>query len=201
MRYRSLAIFAALAAMAVASSSIARAEDGKDAFAMRMFAGKVAAKGKSHACFVRRYDKAHLARYPQQKVTAMMLLVSAEKLPEDRALNYEFGMGVKFNDRKGSFKSAGSCGHPTATQETADKLKLGCGVDCDGGGLAAELVNNDTKLRVGIESITIWNSKTEGDIDDRDGFNGGADDHVFLLERTDLDACKSLMDDDKPASM
>jgi hypothetical protein len=201
MRYRSLAIIAALAAMAVASSSIARAADGKDAFATRMFAGKVAAKGKSYACFVRRYDKAHLARHPQQKVTAMTLLVSAELLPEDKALNYEFAMGVKFNDRKGSFKSAGSCGHPMAKQESADKLRLGCGVDCDGGGLAAELVNNDKHLRVSIDSITIWNSKTEGDIDDRDGFNGGADDHVFLLDRADPGACKSLMDNDKPASM
>jgi hypothetical protein len=202
MRYRSLAVIAAFAAMAVVSASMARADDGKDAFAKRIFAGKVAAKGKSYACFARRYDKAHLARHPQQKVTAMTLLVSAELLPEDKALNYAFAMGVKFNDRKGNFNSAGDCGHPTVTQESPDKIALGCGVDCDGGGLAAELVNNDKQLRVSIDSIAIWNSKSKGDVDDRDGFNGGADDHVFLLERTDLDACKSLMDgDDKPASM
>lgn len=201
-----LAALATIATVAVGGAA-ARADDAAQAdpsaqYAKRIFAGHFDAKGKSFACFARRYDAAHLARHPKQTVKRMILLVSAESVPEDKKLNYSFGLRFGFRDRKGTFDSAGDCGHVGPAENAADRLQLGCGVDCDGGGLSAELVNNDKQLRVSIDSIAIWNSKSEGDIDDRDGFNGGADDRVFLLERTGLDACRPLMDDDdKPASM
>ena len=136
MCYRWIAVVAMLTAAAVTGGT-ARADDAanSEAFAKRMFAGKVADKGKSYACFVRRYDAAHLRQHPQQKTTAMKLLVSAEMVAEDKEPNYSFALGVTFRDRKGHFDTMGSCGHPTADQESADKLVLGCGVDCDGGGL------------------------------------------------------------------
>jgi hypothetical protein len=199
-----LAALAAVAALAVGG---ARADDAAKAdpsaqYAPRIFAGHFDAKGKSYACFARRYDAAHLARHPKQTVKRMILLVKSELLPEDKILNYSFGLRFAFRDRKGTFDSAGDCGHVGPAENAADRLQLGCGVDCDGGGLTAELVNNDKQLRVSIDSIAIWNSKSKGDIDDRDGLNAGADDHVFLLERTGLDECRPLMDDDdKPASM
>ncbi|MBI3705876.1 MAG: hypothetical protein HY244_18935 [Rhizobiales bacterium] len=184
---------AILSAVTVMAAGAARAENAgdTDAFAKRMFAGNLASQGKSYACFTRRYDAAHLARHPQQKTTAMKLLVSAETVPEDQALNYSFSLGVKFSDRKGNFDSSGSCGHPTASQDTADKLTLGCGVDCDGGGLSVEMVNADKSVMVRLERLAIWNNDKPDE--ERTGFNAGADDRAFRLDRVGLDECKSLM--------
>lgn len=176
MHYRSMAAVAMLMAATFLAAGQARADDAAntDAFAKRLFAGSIASTGKSHACFTRRYDAAHLRRHPQQKVTAMKLLVSAEKVPEDQALNYTFALGVKFRDRKGNYESSGSCGHPTASQESPDKIGLGCGVDCDGGGLSVETVNTDKSVMVRLERLAIWdNNKPD---EERTGFDAGTDD-------------------------
>jgi hypothetical protein len=207
MTFNLRAGFAALAMAAALAAGGARAGDAVQTdqpaqYAKRMFAGRFDAKAKSYACFVRRYDAAHLASHPKQMVKRMILLVSAETIPEDKTLNYSFQLRFGFRDRKGAFDSAGSCGHPAAAENTAERLQLGCSVDCDGGGLAVELVNNDKQLRVSIDRIAIWDSRKAGDEDARDGFDGGADDRVFLLERTGLDVCKPLIgDDDTPPSM
>ncbi len=201
-----LAALAAAAALAgggvIAHADDAAPADASAQYAQRMFSGHVDGKAKSYACFTRHYNAAHLARHPKQTVKSMTLLVAAELLPEDKKLNYSFGLRFTFRDRKGNFDSAGDCGHLAPAENNAAQLHLGCGVDCDGGGLAAELVNNDKQLRVSIDSIAIWDSRKAGDEDARDGFSGGADDRVFLLERTGMDACKPLKgDDDKSASM
>jgi hypothetical protein len=197
MRLNWIAVFAAVL-LAVASS--VRADDAPDnaqfaRYAQRLFAGKVAVTGKSYACFTRGYDAAHLTKHPKQKVKAMRLLVSAEMLPEDKQLNYSFQLGVDFRDRKGKFESSGSCGHPSAFQESADKMHLGCGVDCDGGGISIELANGDRSALIRLEQVAIWDvSKQDSE---RVGFDGGADDRLFRLERTSLDACQPLIDENK----
>jgi len=54
------------------------------AFTERMLGGPPApGKAKSYACFVRTYDAAHLASHPQQKVSAMALLITVEKDGDD----------------------------------------------------------------------------------------------------------------------
>jgi hypothetical protein len=193
MHYRSIAVVAILAAATVMGAGTARADDAAnaEAFAKRMFAGKAVSKDKSYACFARRYDAAHLRQHPQQKVTAMKLLVSAEIVPEDHALNYSFALGMKFRDRKGNFDTMGSCGHPTAEQESPDKLVLGCGVDCDGGGLQIEMANVDKSVIVRLDRVAIWNNDKPDD--ERDSLEAGADDKAFRLDRVGLDECKSLM--------
>ncbi len=189
MRYRSIAVFALLAVVAFAGN--AQADDAGNGFAKRLFAENFATGGKSYACFARHYDRAHLAKHPKQKTTAMKLLVTAELVPEDKALNYTFALGVKFRDRKGKFDSSGDCGHPVASQESADRLRLGCGVDCDGGGLSVEMANAGKSVLVRLEQIALWNSAKPDD--ERDGFEAGPDDHVFRLDRVSLDDCHSLM--------
>jgi hypothetical protein len=191
MRYVSVAVLALLAAVTFGGN--ARADDAGTAnsFAKRLFADHFATGGKSYACFVRHYDRAHLAKHPKQKTTAMKLLVTAELVPEDKALNYTFAMGVTFRDRKGKFDSSGSCGHPTASQESADKLTLGCGVDCDGGGLSVEMANTDKSVLVRLVQIALWNSDKPDD--ERTGFDAGPDDHVFRLDRVSLENCRSLI--------
>jgi hypothetical protein len=188
MRTGSIAALSMLAAVAAGAS--ARAADA-DAFAKRMFAGNLATQGKSYVCFVRRYDAAHLKQHREQKITAMKLLVTAELVPEDKALNYSFTLGMKFRDRKGDYQSSGSCGHPMAQEQAPDTLQLGCGVDCDGGGLSVALTNADQSVLVSIEELAIWNNNKPDE--ERDRFTSGADDKKFLLERVGRDQCKPLM--------
>jgi hypothetical protein len=96
-------------ATVVAGSAVA-AEPDAQVFAKRVFGRDVVAKGKTYACFTHRYDAAHLRQHPQQKTTAMKLLVSAEIVPEDKEPNYSLALGVTFRDRKGHFDTMGSCG-------------------------------------------------------------------------------------------
>ena len=200
MRCNSIVGLTALVMLAAVTAGGARAEDKAPtyAYAKRMFAEKYAATGKSYACFARRYDAAHLAKHPRQKVQRMRLLVSAELVAEDNALNYAFALGVKLRDQKAAFSSSGDCGHPTASQESSDKLQLGCGADCDGGGLSVELIESDKAALVRVDSIRI--SPDSAKDEDHVSALDGADDKVFRLERVKLDECKPLMnDDDKDA--
>jgi hypothetical protein len=190
-----LVAVATLAALSAVSAATAE-EDGKsEAFAKRMFARDAGKQTKSYACFVRRYDAAHLARHRLQKVSAMKLLVTAETAEEDEALNYSFRLGVKFRHRAGDFDSSGDCGHPHVAEVSGDKVQLGCSVDCDGGGISVELTPDNKSTLVRLDSIRIWRNNKPDD----EGFalSGGADDRVFRLDRANLEDCRSLVTDRK----
>ena len=193
MRVWCLTVVSAVA-ISLAGAGPSGAQDVKkdDGFAKRLFARNIDKQKKSYVCFLRRYDAAHLAGHPLQKVSVMRLLVTAERIPEDDALNYSFRLGLKFRDKPGDFDSSGDCGHGLAT-EGDNKGRLYCGVDCDGGGISVELPPANTFLLVRLEFIRIWNNNKPDD----DGFSlsGGADDKVFRLERTNLADCASLVTD------
>jgi hypothetical protein len=180
------------------------ADDSPDvAFAKRMFAGS-APQPKGFACFVRRYDAAHMAQHPKQKVTVMKLLITAEMVPDDKVLEYSFRLGVNFRDRPGDFDSSGDCGHAAVTKvpDNAETVipagvDISCGVDCDGGGVTVSLANNDASLIVKpIDRIRIWKGKNP-DESAATALNAGADDKVFRLDRTKLDECTPLVADRK----
>lgn len=198
MSAKAIGAVAALAMLAVMGAGGARADDADhgDAFAKRLFAGNFAKQDKSYACFVRRYDAAHLAKHALQKVSVMKLLVTAEQVAtdkDDKTLNYSFRLGLKFRHRPGDFDSSGDCGHAVASETSADKLQLGCGVDCDGGGISVELANSDKSTLVSLDRIRIWrNYKPD---DEGLDLSGGADDRVFRLDRAKLDECRSLITD------
>src|SRR5277367_3190523 len=59
-------------------------------FAKRFFASSVG-KPKAHACFVGRYDAAHMAQHPLQKVSVMKLLITSEKTPDDNSSTIRYG--------------------------------------------------------------------------------------------------------------
>ena len=176
-----------------AGGSPARAAESEDSFASRLFAGNLGKQAKSYACFVRVYDAAHLKQHPLQKVGAMKLLLTAEQVPEDEALNYSFRLGVSFRHRPGDFDSSGDCGHIKASESEQGKTQLGCSVDCEGGGITVELARDDKSTLVRLDSIRIWRNNRP----DEDGFplSGGADDRVFRLDRASLDKCRSLVTD------
>jgi len=205
MRAATLLVLMIGAATAVTAAPVS-ADDQQQAdaaFATRMFAGAVP-KPKAYACFVRRYDAAHLAAHPLQKVSAMKLLITAEVVPEDKAFDYSFRLGVTFRDRPGDFDSSGDCGHaPTvkaldATEAAVpDGIDFTCSVDCDGGGISVNLAHNDAALIVKpLQRIRIWKGK---DFDEAaaTALNAGADDKIFRLDRVKPDECASLITDRK----
>ncbi len=196
MRTAAILFLAAVAAMVTGTASAEPVKPGE--FAKRLFGEKL--DEKSYACFVRTYDAAHLARHPEQKVTVMKLLITAESKISDAAdlkefgpyMNYSFRLGLRFRTRAGSYDSSGYCGRPRVGEDMPDKLQLFCGVDCDGGGISVE-VPNDKAALIRLERIRIWRNNKPDD----EGFEatGGADDRLFRLDRVKLDECRSLITD------
>jgi len=164
-----------------------------DAFDARMFAG--APGKKAYACFVRRYDADRLARHPRQKVSAMKLLVTAEIPPDQATANYSFRLGAKYRHRPGNFDSSGHCGHVVA-EDAAGEVRLGCGVDCDGGGIEVALSKDDKSAVIRLERITVW-QRNKPDDEPTDLLTAGADDKVFRLDRADNGECAELVTDRK----
>ena len=186
-----LILSANVAAMAQAPAGPA---SRADPYVERVFARPVG-NGKVYACFVRRYDAQHLELHPKQKVTGMKVLVAAETDAEDGSLRFSFQMGVTFRGRRQTFESAGHCYHPDITETEDGPDRIGCGVDCDGGGLGLALTNNDKSVLVSLEEIRIWRRNDNGE--DSPRFRAGADDKRFRLDRTKLIDCGSLAEDRK----
>jgi hypothetical protein len=185
-----------------AGISLAHGEDGpppidpaKGAeFDTRMFGAPLGTR-TAYACFVRRYDADHLARHPRQKVSAMKLLVTAEYPLEDQAHGYSFRLGVKYRHRNGDFDSSGFCGHVVA-EDGGNELRLGCGVDCDGGGIGVALSKDDKAAIIRLERVRIWQNNKPDD-EAGESLVAGADDKIFRLDRTDAGECASLVTDRK----
>jgi len=164
-----------------------------DAFDARMFAGPPG--NKTYACFVRHYDPDHLARHPKQKVSAMKLLATAEIPSDQKTYNYSFRLGVKYRHRPGDFDSSGDCGHVVA-EDTGKEIRLGCGVDCDGGGIDVALSKDDKSAIIRLDRITVW-QRNKPDDDAADALLAGADDKIFRLDRADTRECTELVTDRK----
>jgi hypothetical protein len=186
MQRLSAIVLTAAVALTAATINVRAAEPLAD----RLFGGPVGA-AKSYACFVRRYDPRHLARHPRQRVSAMKLLVAAERDPESKALVYAFKLAVRFRDRTETFQSGGECGHAA----DAESGHLGCGVDCDGGGIGLVLAKDDKSIVMKTERVRIWRDEAEDDEGQDLPQLGGADDRAFKLGRASLDTCKTLMKD------
>jgi hypothetical protein len=183
----------------VATSAVAgvsHAEDGIDKAKARNFDAKLFARPydqKTYACFVRRYDASHLAQHARQKVSAMKLLVSAEIPPDDQTtINYSFHLGVKYRHRAGHFDSGGSCHHVVA-EEKGGEIHLGCGVECDGGGIAIAM-KDDKSAIVELERVRMWDRK-KPDAETGHDLEADADDKTFRVDRADLGECAELVTD------
>lgn len=188
------ALFFILAAGSAASAQEAIDKPRADAFDQRLFAGSLA-PDTTYACFVRRYDAAHLAKHPKQEVAAIKLLVTAENPPDEKITNYSFRLGVKYRHRSGNFDSSGSCNHIVA-ENTGGEIRLGCGVDCEGGGLEVALSKDDRSAIIRLERIRIWqNDKPDGEAEDE--LVAGTDDKIFRLDRAPNRECASLVTDRK----
>ena len=182
----------------LAGIGLCYAQDGVDkanaaAFDSRMFAGPLG--HKTYACFVRRYDAGHLAQHPKQKVSAMKLLVTAEDAPEDKTVNYSFRLGFKYRQRSANFDSSGYYSHVVA-ENANNEIRLGCGVDCGGGGIEVAMSKDDKSTLIRLERIRIW-QRNKADEDASADLVAGADGKIFRVDRADLHECSELVTDRK----
>jgi len=190
MRKSPILIAASLTLLAFAVCA-ARAKDDTEGFARRLLAAK-SVEQKTYACFVRTYDASHLAKHPRQKVGEMKLMVAAERLPEDSGLSYSFRLGVKLRHHKGDFVSTGDCGHAEVSKIKREGIRISCGGDCGGGGLAIGLAADDKSLLVKLDEIAIWRADKPDDESTQLELRGGADDRLFRLDRVSNEICAPL---------
>ena len=183
---------AAVVAFPVRSQEVVDKPVDTKTFAQRLFAVKTVVK-KTYACFVRRYDAAHLKQHPLQKVSAMKVLMTVEKSEEDASLLYGFRLGVGFRNRPGAFSSGGNCGDAKALPD-GGRIKISCGVDCDGGALYVTLAEGDKSVVVDLDEIRIWDD-SKPDEEPTHSLRAGADDKSFRLDRANVEECASLVPD------
>ncbi|MDB5550087.1 MAG: hypothetical protein JWL86_71 [Rhizobium sp.] len=151
--------------------------------------GRDPGTGDAHACFVRRYTKAHLKSHPDQNVTDMIAYVGKQPGPDPY---YMINLQVNFRQLLKPFQVSGSC-----SQSTDGKQTLGCGVECDGGSLSVR-VKNESSILVEIpDSVRLFDpaSTEEGDLPK--GARFGSDDKLFRLDRTELKDCLPVIYDDE----
>jgi len=204
----SFRVLSLLAATAIFAAVPAVADDQQldTNFAKRMFAGSLP-NPKAFTCLIRRYDAAHMAQHPLQKVSVMKLLISTKKDSDFPVFQYAFRLGVNFRDHLGDFDSSGNCGHAPTIKDPDNPdippedrvtkptgIDFECDVDCDGGGVNVTLSNNDNSVIVTLDHIRIW----KGDAPDAKAagaLQAGQDDKVFRLDRTSASECTSLVVD------
>jgi len=162
-------------------------------FAQRMFATN-SFEQKVSACFVRTYDAGHLARHRRQTVSALKMLVSAETLTEDGQLSYSYELVIKFRNRPGDYVSRFRCGRAHMADAKGTRVAVTCHDGCEGGdGVVIALAPDSKTIHVRIDSVSVWLPDKPSDADGHFEFQGGPDNHVFRLDRVDLENCKLLI--------
>ncbi len=183
------------AALAQDTNKDASEEAREAAFDKRVFAGPIG--NKAVACFVRRYDAAHLAQHPEQKVAAMKLLLTAENHPKEPT-SYAYKVGVQFRNKPGNFDGGSACSH--MVDEDGNKaISFSCDVECGGGGLEIAMSKDDKSAIVKLEVIGVYDRKHPRA--DAVTLEGGADDKVFRLDRVDNAECADLTNHKEVASL
>lgn len=156
------------------------------AFDKQVFGGAVG--GKAAACFVRRYDAAHLAQHPKQKVSAMKVLVTAETHPNE-PMAYAYKIGVQFRNKPGHFDGGSSCSH-YVDDDGKKAVIFTCDMECGGGGIEIAAGKDDKSINLKLDVIAVYDRKHPKA--DAVTLEGGKDDRVFRLDRVDLAECAEL---------
>lgn len=133
-------------------------------------------------CFTRTYDRNHLARHPDQVVTAVKLRIY--KPPPGETSVYWFSVQFRLRGRDETLRTGGIC---------TDKASgLHCFVECDGGGVdvvprARDAMMYLDRIRVAAcDQDLIEGGKTAQEL------TGGKDDRVFRLDRVADVACGGM---------
>jgi hypothetical protein len=147
-------------------------------------------------CLARTYDEEHLKRLPKQRVTELILFIRYTILGDDEAViettedggtekryfDYDFTLAAKTKDHDQTLYASGDC---------ASAEGIGCGVDCDGGGIEIEpLPGQDDTILVRLERIHMTLGCGEGA--DEVELEAGEDDKVFKLKKAPAATCNAM---------
>jgi hypothetical protein len=139
-----------------------------------------AAGPEALGCFTRTYDRAHLARHPDQLVTAVRLRVY--RPPPDTASTYWFLAQFRLRGSDETLRTSGIC------DETAQGLY--CFVECDGG--SVDVVPRARDALMYLNRISVARCGQEYVNGDGQDLTWGKDDRVFRLDRVDSAACAGM---------
>jgi hypothetical protein len=128
-------------------------------------------------CFSRTYDRTHLARHPDQIVTATRLNI----YPAPRSSSYPYGFGLRFRmrGRETTLRTEGNC------VKEASGLK--CQVECDGGSVRVE--HRTGHVMMYLDRVRMAACGVDV-IDGGQEISGGKDDRVFRLDRVADAVCR-----------
>ena len=150
--------------------------------------GRDPGSSAAHACFIRKYTKAHLASHPDQNVTTMLAFVSKQ---EGNDPYYSISLQVNFRQLGKPSQVSGGCSQN-------EKGALGCGVECDGGSLGVRVKNAQSILVDIPQSVRLFDPSASDEFADLPkGARFGSDDKLFRLDRTDLSDCVPVIYDDE----
>jgi hypothetical protein len=120
-------------------------------------------------CFARAYDRAHLAKHPDQIITAVKLLI---KNADSSYYTHYFSLQFKVRGKNESLRTEGSC------REDGPVLK--CSVECDGGGV--NVVHRARDVMMYLDRISVA-ACGKDIIEEGEELKGGKDDRDFRLDR------------------
>jgi hypothetical protein len=156
----------------------------------------VPAQDKAESCFLRRYDTAHMKARPKQRVEAIGICVSVERMaPEEKGeivrYIYNFDFAAKLKGKPEIAKTGGECGFaymPPEEQKRIASKPIWCGIDCDGGGVSVDPRKDGAELLVRLERIRVSSECGGGDDESKSyDLTGGTDDKVFIIPRTSVE--------------
>jgi hypothetical protein len=138
-------------------------------------------------CYARTYSAEHLKKHPQQTVTEVAFrLAYFRHEPDDffpkGQRNYYFAMLAKQRGSDRTLTAMGECG-PNGN-------RIGCGVECDGGGVSVAR-RPDDRILISLDRIRM---SAGCDGEDAVDLEGGADDREFLLARVPDAECPAYDD-------
>ena len=144
----------------------------------------------ARACFARRHDAKHLREHPGQRVAGVTFLIRSTGFDErgewvlkpDGKYEYtRYLFAIRFARRSG----ASACRRRAGSARNAEKM--GCRVECDGGGFALEKSGESLLVRLLDEGIRI-DGCDEKDV----RLMPGADDKAFRVEKVAEAQCRAL---------
>ena len=129
-------------------------------------------------CFTRTYDRAHLARHPDQLIKEVQLNIHKPPPDIDTGKFYWFVAQFRVRGKNKPLRTGGIC------NEKASGLH--CFVECDGGGVDVVPRARDATMQLDRISGPACNEDSAREL------TGGKDDRVFRLDRVNDAACAGM---------
>ena len=130
-------------------------------------------------CFTRNYDRTHLARHPDQLVTAVKLRIYR---PPSGELDKWFLAQFRLRGKAETLRTSGIC------DEKASGLH--CFVACDGGGV--DVVPRARDAMMHLDRVRVAACGEDHVNGAGQELTGGKDDRVFRLDRVDDAECAGM---------